>query len=346
MAPWVLSFLYSQLFVTIPSPTTSFAGQTIIVTGSNTGLGLEAAKHFVRLNASKVILAVRTPSKGQAAQRAIEASNPLSRTVIEVWELNLSSFKSVKAFAERVTTLDRLDVLLENAGMMTTKFKLVEGNECMITTNVLATEILALLVLPKLRETAEKFGVQPRLSIVTSDLHFVAKFKERHANPEDLFAALNSEEIADMDDRYAVSKLLEVFFVRELAFRIAEHDGKGPSVIVNCMTPGACHSDFMRELTGVGKWMFKLAAAIIARSTEVGSRTLLASASAGPESHGKYMADCQVTRAEEKLTASVMEREEFYANHESKEGREMQGRLWEQTMRKLEGIVPGVAKIV
>ena len=46
----------------IPLPTTSFAGQTIIVTGSNTDLGLEAAWYFVRLDATRVILAVRRAS--------------------------------------------------------------------------------------------------------------------------------------------------------------------------------------------------------------------------------------------------------------------------------------------
>ncbi|KAM0316480.1 hypothetical protein ACHAPQ_011302 [Fusarium lateritium] len=58
----------------IPVPTTSFKGQTIIVTGSNTGLGLEAANHFVRLDADVVILAVRSLKRGEAAKASIESS--------------------------------------------------------------------------------------------------------------------------------------------------------------------------------------------------------------------------------------------------------------------------------
>jgi NAD(P)-dependent dehydrogenase (short-subunit alcohol dehydrogenase family) len=199
-ASWFLNFLHSQLFVSLPYPTYDFSNQTIIVTGANTGLGFEAAKHFVRLNASKVILAVRTLSKGEAAKASIEASSPLSKTIVEVWHLDLSSHESVKQFAAQVMKLGRLDVLLENAGIMTGVFKMVEEDESTITTNVISTELLALLVLPKLRETAEQFGVQPRLSIVSSDLHFVANFPER--NCEDIFAALNIKEKANMGARY------------------------------------------------------------------------------------------------------------------------------------------------
>jgi retinol dehydrogenase-12 len=61
------------------------------------------------------------------------------------------------------------------------------------------------------------------------------------------------------------------------------------------MTPGACKSDFDRESTGVGRIISNLMSAIIARTTEVGSRTLVAAVAAGEESQGSYMADCRVT---------------------------------------------------
>lgn len=65
----------------------------------------------------------------------------------------------MKQFAGQVTKLERLDVLLENAGIMTGVFKMVEEDESTVTTNVTSTELLALLVSPKLKEMAEKFGV-------------------------------------------------------------------------------------------------------------------------------------------------------------------------------------------
>lgn len=69
----IWKFLHSQLCVALPYPTTNFTG-TIIISGSNTGLGLEAARHFVRLEASRVILAVRNAQKGKAAAESIHKS--------------------------------------------------------------------------------------------------------------------------------------------------------------------------------------------------------------------------------------------------------------------------------
>lgn len=93
--------------------------------------------------------------------------------------------------------------------------------------------------------------------------------------------------------RYGVTKLLEVLAVRELASVITLSEK--PRVILNCVTPGACHSDFGRERSG---WLqlasFAVAKFLLARTTEVGSRTLVAGAEAGEESHGEYMADGKV----------------------------------------------------
>lgn len=77
---------------------------------------------------------------------------------------------------------------------------------------------------------------------------------------------------------------------------LASHVGQlSPSVVINCITPGACKSDFFRESKGVGKVIDHLVATVIARTTEVGSRTLVAGVAAGEESHGAYMADCRVS---------------------------------------------------
>ena len=196
---WTLNFLYSQLFVRPSYPTASFAGQVAIVTGSNTGLGLEAARHIVRLGATKVILAVRNISKGEAAKRSIEESTQ-RLGVVEVWPLDLSSYESVKQFAKQAQTLQRLDVIVENAGIMQKKFQMMEQDESTVTTNVTSTFLLALLMLPKLRETTQNYNVLPRLSIVTSDLHFMAQFEERAG--ERIFDELNNEKVANISDRY------------------------------------------------------------------------------------------------------------------------------------------------
>jgi retinol dehydrogenase-12 len=124
----VLALLRSQLLVSLPVPTASFANETVIITGANTGLGREAAKHIVRLGASKVILAVRTVSKGEDARKYIEKETKKTG-VMEVWQLDMSSTESIKAFSQRANSLERLDVLIANAGIWPTAHETVESNE-------------------------------------------------------------------------------------------------------------------------------------------------------------------------------------------------------------------------
>jgi retinol dehydrogenase-12 len=193
---WFTSFLYSQFFVTLPKPTKSFSGETIIVTGSNTGLGLEAARHLSRLNATLIILAVRNTEKGETAKKNILASTGRKDNSIEVWDLDMQSYESIQIFCTRAKKLARLDAVLLNAGIMTKHFKMVAGYESVITTNVIGTFLLALGMLPKLRESAAKYNIQPRLSVVASDLHWITKFPERHS--KDIFEALNNEKTSVM----------------------------------------------------------------------------------------------------------------------------------------------------
>ncbi|KIM23281.1 hypothetical protein M408DRAFT_27972 [Serendipita vermifera MAFF 305830] len=116
---------YERLW-TLPTAVKDLSGRTVIITGANVGLGLEAAKSIYAMNPARSVLAVRSVSKGEDAKRAIlfsttkEVSLGQDRgeTKLEVWELDLASFKSVKAFAERcINDLDRLDVLLNNAAI-------------------------------------------------------------------------------------------------------------------------------------------------------------------------------------------------------------------------------------
>lgn len=299
----ILGFFYTQLFVTLPYPTHSFSGQTVIITGSNTGLGLEAARHCTRLGAAKVILAVRTISKGEAAKESIESSTN-RKGVVEVWPLDLGSYESVKDFAKKAEKLDRLDVLLENAGIAKEVYTTLEDNEATITTNVVSTFLLGLLLLPKLRETGQKFNTTPHLTITCSEVHAWSSFKERKS--ANIFDALNNKETDNMADRYLsqssayhrmfqlmnyryqVSKLLEVYPARELATR-ANQSGKS-GVIVNYLNPGLCHSELARD----SGWFLHIMKLLLARTAEHGSRTLVHAAQAGKETNGQYLSDCKV----------------------------------------------------
>ena len=151
----------------ISQPPEAIAEETYVVTGANTGLGLECAKHLVRMGAARVILAVRSHSKGEAALAAIREVT--GRDVCEIWELDLSSLDSIEAFAQRLNTLDRLDALIQNAGIAMANYKVVNGMELTVLVNVIGTMLLADRALPKLRSSAKKFNTRPRLTFVTSN---------------------------------------------------------------------------------------------------------------------------------------------------------------------------------
>ena len=147
------------------------SGATYIVTGANTGLGFEAAKHLVALGSAKVIMAVRNIGSGEQARDEIEKATGVSN-IAEVWELDLASYDSVKAFAKKASELDRIDALLENAGVAMAERVWAEGHLMAVTVNIISTFLLAVLLLPKLSDSARKFGIQPHLSIVGSGAGF------------------------------------------------------------------------------------------------------------------------------------------------------------------------------
>lgn len=155
------------------------SGGTYIVTGANTGLGFEAAKHLVSLGAACVIMAVRNPSAGEAAKARIEAEvETTGRTgVAQVWPLDMASYASVRAFASRAAReLDRVDGLIENAGVaLGTLDERAEGHLLSVTVNVLSTFLLGVLLFPKLRETASRLGRLSHLVIVSSGVGFDAR---------------------------------------------------------------------------------------------------------------------------------------------------------------------------
>ena len=180
----------------------SFATETIIITGANTGLGLETARHCVRLGASRVILAVRSLARGEAAKADIESTTKRPG-VAEVWLLDLASYDSIKAFAERASReLKRIDKVIENAGLALDRWTVAEGSETTITVNVIGAFLLAMLLLPKMSESGKVTGTTPTLTILTSDLHAWAKFEESKA--DDVFAELEVEKSSRMTDRWVL----------------------------------------------------------------------------------------------------------------------------------------------
>lgn len=180
-------------YLPIPKPPANIKDATYIVTGANTGLGYECTKHLFRLGAKRIIMAVRTPSKGEAALATIRSETGRN-DVGEVWELDLTSLDSVEAFAQRVNKLDRVDAIIENAGLVMTKLELVEGIEHSVLVNVVSTMLLAFRVLPKLQESAGKLGIQTHLVIVSSNTAFQSDLENLLEKLEgDIFDALSTD---------------------------------------------------------------------------------------------------------------------------------------------------------
>lgn len=181
------------------------------------GLGFEAAKHLVRLDAAKVILAVRNQAAGEEAAKAIESATQ-RKGATEVWPLDLAKYESVRAFIRRMDGLPRLDGVSLNAALAPLSWSFAEDNETGITVNVISTMLLAVAGIPILEKSAKQYGTVPRLSIVSSGkwdpyvypsqvptyscltgIANLAKFPERHSN--DIIGALNDRSKADIMER-------------------------------------------------------------------------------------------------------------------------------------------------
>ena len=104
---------------------------------------------------------------------------------------------------------------------------------------------------------------------------------------------------------------------------------KNSGVVINMVNPGLCESSFNRE----NDKMFALAKSLLARTTEVGSRTLVAGAAAGPESHGLYMTDGKIA---DEMVSSFLRTED---------GKKVQRKIYGELKDKLERIVSGVTQV-
>jgi len=229
--------LVKQLFERLPYPESSFSGKTVIITGSNTGLGKEAARHIARLGVETLILAVRSLEKGEAAKNDIEFSTKCGKNVIQVWHLDMANYSSVREFVDRATKLPRVDTLIANASIATIKYAVAEDNESTLTVNVISTFLLVLAMLPKMKNTAETFGSTPVVSITSSGSHSSAKFPERLAPDGKILATLSSDRKFDAFERYPLSKLLQTMCVKHIGEHYPEL-----RVTINDVNPGFCHS--------------------------------------------------------------------------------------------------------
>lgn len=314
-------------------PKISFAGKTVLVTGSNTGLGFQAALKFAALGASKLILGVRTISKGEAAKNQIVEATGCEPEVIEVLQLDMSVFASVKTFAAKLEAeVDQLDVALLNAGIAAHHFELSpDGWEMALQVNVLSTALLAILLMPKLRRTAVKTGRPASLAFTGSIAHLDIEAKDLRLGPaQGVLDLVNQPEFFDAKRSYGVIKLLGMYVMQGLVDKSFGPNGE-LEVAVNVACPGFCTSDLGRDWPWYIVWPTKVMQLYYGRSGEQGSRSLVSATLLGKDGHGKFWTNDVFTEPGVMCTSA--------------EGHEMQAQTGNEILDVLQREAPDIRRI-
>ncbi|EKJ69386.1 hypothetical protein FPSE_10452 [Fusarium pseudograminearum CS3096] len=225
----------------------SLNGKVILITGGNSGLGLESTRQLLKHDPAKIFLACR--SKAKYEQAIAELQEQGSKTdAVSFLSLNLASLESIKsAVKEFQQESTRLDVLLNNAGIMMTPEGLTEeGYEIQIGTNHMGHAFLTHLLLPVLEETTK---INPDVRVIC-----LASMGEAMApkNPYQFEQFKTTMSNFSTSARYYISKLANVHYAAALAERhpslkiISIHPG---IVQTNLTGPAVSNSLIMGTLT-------------------------------------------------------------------------------------------------
>ena len=216
-------------------------GRTVIITGANSGIGLEAARYLAARGAH-VVLACRDEGRAAAAAAAIAAGVPGAEA--ETLALDLSSLESVRSAAAEIRSrYPRLDLLVNNAGVMMPPLgRTTDGFELQFGTNHLGHFALTGLVLPSL------LGVPgSRVVTVSSNGHKVGRIR---------FDDLQWEHGYRRMGAYAQSKLANLLFTYELQRRLAA--AAAPTIAV-AAHPGTSDTALVRHLPAFAQLGSRLA---------------------------------------------------------------------------------------
>ncbi|KAI0035676.1 hypothetical protein K488DRAFT_42762 [Vararia minispora EC-137] len=316
------------------------SGRTVVVVGANVGLGLEAAKHFARMEPGKLVVVCRSTQKCDDTAEEIHATTGFSR--ISGYAVDLSVFASVIEFTEKFERDEkRLDILVYNAGIAMPEYeRTVDGYEQCIHVNNLSCMLLSTLLLPRMLETAKASGPnspRPRLVVVASGVHFWYTPSSDILSCERILEKYNDpiycSQPGVMATRYYLTKLLNVLFVRELAERLPS-----APIIASSVCPGLCKTSLGRNLRmplfrSIG---WKMYMGLLARSAEMGSRSIVWTAVAA--SHREQALHGHFT-----WNMEVQEESEFSV---SKAGFAFQKKIWDETVQALGQVSPRFKEIV
>lgn len=213
----------------------SLQGKLAVVTGANSGIGWNTALELARAGA-EVILTARTNAKGQDAVDRIRRQLPKARVRFEL--LDLASQRSVRAFAAKVVGEPKLDLLVNNAGVMRLPQRQVteDGFETQFGTNFFGPFALTLLLLPALQRAPS-----PRVTTVSSG---AANMGLRKINFDDL----QWERSYGPWKAYCQSKLADLMLMLELARR---SNAAGINLVSNAAHPGYARTNL--QTSGPGR---------------------------------------------------------------------------------------------
>lgn len=232
------------------------SGKVIIVTGGNSGLGYESVKAFAEKGA-EVILASRSATRGEEARASLLKDVPEGK--IDVMTLDMADLSSIKAFSQEFKKKhDRLDVLMNNAGIMTTPyFRTRDGFEGQMGTNHLGHFALTAHLMDLLKRTKGA-----RVVNVSSNAHKAGKMD---------FDNLLFEEGKGYSPMkaYGRSKLSNLLFTYELQ---RWFDKNGIEAIALAAHPGFSETNLVRYIDKkVVYRIFKPLVSLMAQSANMGA---------------------------------------------------------------------------
>ena len=205
----------------------SLDGKTVIITGANTGIGLETAVDLAKRN-TRVILACCSVERGETA--AVEVRKRSGNNNAVFVQLDLASLDSVRKFAAKILEEEpRIDILINNAGVIRNAFtKSADGFELTFAVNHLGHFLLTNLLLDRIKEAPSA-----RIVNVSSFAHHGARID---------FNDLNLERSYSAHEAYGQSKLANILFTRKLAKEL-----QGTGVTVNALHPGSIYTNICRN---------------------------------------------------------------------------------------------------
>lgn len=306
-------------------PKPDVSGQTAIVTGASSGIGLEVARQLLLFGIFRLILAVRNLEKGENVKKsllteeAVRIVNP--NALVEVMQLDIDEYESVDEFATTFTSrFDSLHILMLNAAGIDFERKMAKsGHEKTIQVNFLSNVLLNLKLLPILEATADKTGRPSRVTWTGSRSYRKTSLESELPlkASESVLKHFDEENTLPLFTRYADSKLLCLLFTRELAQRCDNN-----KVIVNNFCPNTVKTGMASAMPFYVRIPASILMSVKGRPVEEAGRVALhAAVNAGPETHGRLLEDL-----------SAVTPSEFV---ESAEGQRVQRLLWSETKEEM-----------